>query len=403
MSKAKESGGGPTAGSTANNLFPTNVEDPAHEPARQSPLSAYTGPAISLPERIFGVGWAISDRSISSNDPRHVATVVTFDQAFHNGRHGDPKERVTRRFILEIRSKWSPSPEEDVSGLLGLLSPWGTPDDREAHAKVERALAEIQIWALYQCLEEAKKEKRPTAILLQGPLLPKLRGRIFYRMLDATMNRLYVITSESRCVRQLTGDGHGQARPGIVSENQPDRSVPYAWKGPLPDLALDAPGRSFIGTHLGRSMVHAYVPANVLPPKKAKQFFGDRAEELRQLFKNTESCELHSAIQLPVVLARAVSAAESAKNDLLDQLRGVERLSDALLRFKTDKARPLSALAKAAIESWTKEKYPTREAMAAENLGAAVSEADFREALAKYTSTSGEGAKMELARLGRGE
>src|SRR6266513_2773442 len=103
MSKAKKPRAGAAAESTVTDLFPKKVADQAQDSARPSPLSAYTGSAVSLPDRIFGVGWAISDRCISSNDPRHVATVVTVDQASENGKHGEPRTTVTRRFILEMR------------------------------------------------------------------------------------------------------------------------------------------------------------------------------------------------------------------------------------------------------------------------------------------------------------
>src|SRR5262249_36016684 len=143
-------------------------------------LSTYSPEASSKgesPSRVYSIGWAVSDCSISENDPRFVCAVVAYEELLQadGGRAGAITKVLDRQVVVEMRPKRRPLAMEDVSGLLGFSSPSCSSDDKDAQDQIERALSEIQMWALYACLEKAKKPPEArSVILIRGPLLPKL-------------------------------------------------------------------------------------------------------------------------------------------------------------------------------------------------------------------------------------
>jgi hypothetical protein len=281
--------------------------------------------------KVFGIGWTISEEPVSPNDLRYVATIATYSQPGKGMPAAElPPFTEEKRYLLEIRPKWSRPSDDDISGVLGLLSPWGTPEDKKAHGDLERALSEIQMWALYRCLGEAKKEKTRTAILLLGPLLPKLRGRIFYRMLDVMRTPIYIITSQPRWVARFAEERRDQWIPCLGYTTEFTAPAEHIWLGPFPDLAIDASGRDFCGVKGGREVVSIHVPANALPANDAQKCFDQCKSDFTDLFEDFQPIAAHFNTEVPSVLCRAVVAAERAKNVVLSTIRGGTSSVDGL-------------------------------------------------------------------------
>src|SRR6266478_1061533 len=61
---------------------------------------AESPPAAEPPSRIFSIGWAVSERSISENDPRFVCALVAYEERVAQG--GDAQSgTVSRVKVLE--------------------------------------------------------------------------------------------------------------------------------------------------------------------------------------------------------------------------------------------------------------------------------------------------------------
>jgi hypothetical protein len=276
---------------------------------------------------LFSIGWAYSNCAPSESDSRFIATVVVYEQV-SNGGASEPEAPHNKvldwHFVVDVHPKATTVTGDDVSGVLGLLSPWGSADDREAHDQFERALAEVQMWALYACLERAKKANGRSVILIEGPLLPKLRGRILYRMLDFERVSLYVVTSEPRWVRHLLKGSslQGGAESGDGTTPRAGPAVVYEWTEPIPALALDASTREFVGRRLGNDELHVTVPANTLPARNASDFWSRCKHDLEQLFKSRQTLSIHGDVMLPSILCKAVKGAKDSRDAVLRSSAG---------------------------------------------------------------------------------
>ena len=98
------------------------------------------------------------------------------------GYDGESGQSLTRTFHLELPDKGARAGVQDISGILGLL--WGGTDEDAQHKAqaFERALSDILLWHLDRMPHVDDPSQR--IILVQGPMIPKLRGRLQYRMPD---------------------------------------------------------------------------------------------------------------------------------------------------------------------------------------------------------------------------
>ncbi|RMD60963.1 hypothetical protein D6833_08875, partial [Candidatus Parcubacteria bacterium] len=236
-----------------------------------------------------------------------------------------------KRYVFDTRTGQSQLVDEDLSGTLGLLSPWQRPENSEAAARLERAIAEAQMWALYWAIEQAHQtvgQGNRVAILLQGPLLPKLRGRIQYRMIDFDKIALYALTTDPLWVRKLSEGGTLGAPP--LGEGRD--SAKHKWAGPFPVLALDASARDFLGWQAGKLLVHARVPGNSVPTESSHTFYENAKNDLIHLFWDEGAlegvAEDRAAVRVPKVLAAAMRESRKHREDLLDLLRTVQQCWD---------------------------------------------------------------------------
>lgn len=285
--------------------------------------------------RVLAIGSAFAEQPVSSTDPRRVLALCLRDS--HDEGAG-----VDRLWLIEPWPLETVEHESDVSGVLGLLSPWGAAKPDAQHGAFERAVADAQMWLIQEALRRASASSR-SMLMLQGPLLPKLRGRLFYRFVDYTNTPLYVVTSDPRWRAQVLGALQDSS---LLFDGREPRETArdaggYVWAGPIPDGRLDRGGRVFIGWRNGESAIHVYVPSNTVAPERAAGFWRDRNTELESAFRHQppsagavvlEPCSAHDDALLPATLTQAVSAAAALRDRACNQMQAAQRALDRIWR-----------------------------------------------------------------------
>jgi hypothetical protein len=166
--------------------------------------------------------------------------------------------------------KHPPGPAEehdvDVSGLLGLLGAMQGEQGRHRANAFERLVADSMLRMMVEALGAVTPDRRPV-VLLQGPMLPKLRGRLYYRGLDPELPIL-CLTYQPEWLCRLPETA---AVPG--SRGQPIAGL--RWEGPLPPLPIDRGSRSFVGRGPNGSY-HVEIPANNWDPATGEEWWATR-------------------------------------------------------------------------------------------------------------------------------
>lgn len=189
----------------------------------------------------------------------------------------------------------------DVAGLFGLLGPDRMPASEERAAAFERAVSDAIMWELAATSIDKDLAGRFPLILLQGPLLPKFRGRMFYRYVDPHLPVL-VVTFQPEWLVHLVKD----VRAKSVSEAEHALTL-LAWEGPFPPLSIDSGSRAFLGTRSKRVQYHVEVPANAWDAKLGESWWTDRREMCEAAFSDRWRVAARGAQvpPLPVPLAAA--------------------------------------------------------------------------------------------------
>ena len=305
----------------AEELFPRPATGPAGSKAESASVVDDVAEPSQPPSDIgsvYAVGVSYSDRPVSGSDRRWAAAVAVLRQQLHDTR-SPPEVVLERRYVLTPPEMPSVQFGKDISGVVGLLAPCGAANDGTATSWFERTISDVTLWALYSTFGQGEMQgDRRNLVLLQGPFLPKLRGRFFYRR-PANGIRLYVVTPDLQWSSRLIGS--------IAASSPSERSDGwYAWSGPYPDLGLDYPGRSFVGWFDGRPVIHVEVPASPLPPEAAVGFKNECCGDLRHLFGSgmLAECESHAPRLLPAVLAAAIDRAAESQRELYRLLQGYD-------------------------------------------------------------------------------
>ncbi len=282
-----------------------------------APLQQHT----MLFSRAIAVGYAYSERPVSIADLRtplairikeaervHVGTSKNATElSNHDSRlPGTWSERTEGDHAIDLLVEPWPvrkvECDSDVSGILGLRSSWGIPNAERQHSAFERTVADAQTWALHEAIKRANTYQGDCVILLQGPLLPKLRGRLYYRLLDPVRTPIFVVTSNPTWAHRLVK----RVRKHVSRTKQP------TWVGPFPDPTIDSGTRCFV-LHSYSGLVHVSVPANMLPSGQAKNYWEKCKWKLANLFESgVTPCGEHAQVDLPEPLSSAIAEATAA-------------------------------------------------------------------------------------------
>lgn len=145
-----------------------------------------------------------------------------------------PKTDARKRAVYRARlpKKGEASELADVSGTLGLVYPASGQHFHRRASAAEKLIGDAIIWAL---AEESLEPAASPLILIQGPIIPKLRGRLLYRGLDPKV-RLFGLTYRidwlqhiESCSRMIDGLG-GNALSEIYPPPGIDKAT-RTWAG----------------------------------------------------------------------------------------------------------------------------------------------------------------------------
>lgn len=208
----------------------------------------------------------------------------------------------------------------DVSGTLGILCSLCDDENRTKAAAFERFVADIIMFLLTKI---NYIESTPTIILLQGPTLPKLRGRLLYRRISSDIP-IICLTYQREWLDRLEDR---RRIPDIIScqgqngKNVGASVVPHAPTG------LDASTRSWICMK-NAVPYHAEVIANTWDPSSptGKEWISERARDIGMLLDSADIAEVLDQMEeaLPLPLSVALSGARE-QVAVEDRIRGFYR------------------------------------------------------------------------------
>ncbi|REK29529.1 MAG: hypothetical protein DWQ45_22180 [Planctomycetota bacterium] len=210
----------------------------------------------------------------------------------------------------------------DLTGNVGLLGPHN-PGTSERSGIFERTLSDAILWKLSTSNLIRSSVAEQPIVLCQGPLLPRLRGRMFYRCLMPEIVLLF-ITSDARWLQSLVSSSGG----GVTTSQQ---RASITWNGPIPPLQVDAGSRAFFARS-GEYCHHVEVVANTLfPNEEIHAWWNNRARLCSELFDDDwrldeDGPALRSDPMLgglPIPLAAAKSLAAKRLRDVWDFEVGV--------------------------------------------------------------------------------
>jgi hypothetical protein len=227
-----------------------------------------------------------------------------------SSRSGSSKEStVARSEIPDTRVYHSKLPEKelrhelsDVSGCLGLLHPVSDAHAERKAAAFERLVSDAVLWRL---AEETFHPVERTVILLQGPMLPKLRGRLMYRGISERVT-FCALTHEPEWFRRV--EAADQSYKVLLDSNRMGFSPAH------PPRSLDRGTRSWVYRSASGFPLHFEVVTNMLDCSlPVRNWIAETEETLDQLVHASTSSKSDGPI-LPHAFTSATKEADDAKN-----------------------------------------------------------------------------------------
>lgn len=196
-----------------------------------------------------------------------------------------------------------PIEQSDVSGTLGLLWPASDKYSKDKAAAFERLVSDSIIWGLSKI--DFSKEFI-NIILIQGPLLPKLRGRLLYRALSDTIV-MYTVTYQPEWFNRLEA---AQTTFSRLQKTIPDSHISPIISPTYPPKGIDSSTRSWIAISSERKPYHFEVISNTWDCCNNPEWLVGRQEEIKNVVSEKFLCKPEdNLITLPGPLAIATKSA----------------------------------------------------------------------------------------------
>lgn len=164
------------------------------------------------------------------------------------------QEHFSQSYRIKLPVPAETGIDADISGIVDLKQLLGSRDASDRTSCLDRTIADLILAELDQIpltFDRTKPQEWPI-ILMNGPLFPKLRGRLYYRHLNPDLPIL-VVTYQPPWLALLVRNLH------LPSTEQPDT---LGWHGPYPSEAHDSSSRFFLGTRGSRVIYHIELPSN---------------------------------------------------------------------------------------------------------------------------------------------
>lgn len=186
--------------------------------------------------------------------------------------------------------------QSDVSGNLGIIFPVSDDGAGKRASASERLTADAIIWELAQIDFSHGK----TLLLLQGPMLPKLRGRLLYRGAPQDIT-IWTVTWQPEwfwrleASEQLLRNIEGTA---VISPMYPPKGI-------------DRASRCWVCRRAEKSVYHFEVLTNTWDCVKAQDWEEKYSEEIALLIASVEPSTDERRLSLPLALERARTVAKA--------------------------------------------------------------------------------------------
>ena len=153
----------------------------------------------AAPKRCIALAYQWYLTPVDFQDYHIVLTVRCYDSARPDSMKRDATRNPwTRTFHARLPDKRLQSLQTDVSGNLGIIFPVSDDGAGKRASASERLIADAIIWELGRITFDSNE----TIVLLQGPLLPKLRGRLLYRGVPENLS-IWSLTWQPEWFRRL--------------------------------------------------------------------------------------------------------------------------------------------------------------------------------------------------------
>ncbi len=205
-------------------------------------------------------------------------------------------------YHASLPPKYAHIEQSDVSGTLGLLWPVADKVNNVKAAALERLISDSIQWIL----SDQDLSVKNTIILLQGPLLPKLRGRFLYSGISKNVS-IQSITYQTEWLKRLENI---EKISEFLKSKQKDEIVVSSV---FPSLNVDQSTRSWIAILAKtQQMYHFETITNMWDYCRDNKIIDERKEEIEMLLKNLYNEDEKLDIPLPKPLAEAVLAAKKS-------------------------------------------------------------------------------------------
>lgn len=224
----------------------------------------------------------------------------------------DDAAAEARAFTVELPAVGEKRDTSDVSGTLGLLHPVTNEKAAARASAFERSLSDLIKWLVLHRL----KITPGALVVIQGPILPKLRGRFYYRGIEHI--DLLGLTFQPKWLAQLE-----------LSHTGSDGSVnDWELSAVYPPVQNDAGSRCWTAWRRNGSHLHFEAVANL----KSDAFDAKASERWRGVIDNVlRSCgESKDGLLLP----NGMLTARRAADDLIQRESLILYLQDTLDEIK---------------------------------------------------------------------
>jgi hypothetical protein len=215
----------------------------------------------------------------------------------------------------------------DVSGCLGLLHPVSDEYAERKAVAFERLVSDAILWRL---AKEPFHQSEKTTILLQGPMLPKLRGRLMYRSIPEHIT-LCALTDQPDWFRRI--EAAEQSYKALRESNISGFGAAY------PPRALDRGTRSWVHRSPGGFPLHFEVVTNMLdcfcPTRK---WLDEIVRDIEQLVSPSlleNASQATNNIPIPLLCAsRQAKDAKNRENTFITHLLSLRGVNYNLKQFE---------------------------------------------------------------------
>jgi hypothetical protein len=200
---------------------------------------------------------------------------------------------------------------EDVSGTLGLLWPASDKLAERKAAAFERLVADAILWLLAGETFDGPDRRM---VLLQGPLIPKLRGRLLYRGISGEIP-VYTATYQTEWFKRIEAAQNTFDYLPHSAADQPIIGALY------PPRGIDRGTRSWVCASGRHDPFHFEIVANMWDCCQDPQWLDKRATEIAALLSKKMLFETDKPVQLPGPLGKATETVRTARKREQEYLR----------------------------------------------------------------------------------